>query len=390
MGLIEKKYKQTELGIIPNDWQIKEFQDVMTGFFSGATPYRGHPEYYKGVIKWITSGELKYNIITDTIEKITEQAVKNTNLKILPKGTFLFAITGLEAEGTRGSCGVTGEEATTNQSCMALFPKETLDSNYLYHFYVWQGKMLALKYCQGTKQQSYTAKIARSLPIIIPPTKSEQTAIATALSDVDALIENLEELIVKKRNIKQGVMQELLNPKDCWSKDRLGNLCKKITTGKVDANAMKKEGIYRFYTCAKNYFFIDKYAFDDEALLISGNGENVGYIHYFKGKFNAYQRTYVITGFFINVHFLKSYLDKYLPLRIEVEVNAGNTPYIKMSTLADMVVYYPSSTKEQESIAQKLSDMDFLIANLEQKLDKYKMIKNGMMQSLLTGKIRLI
>ena len=91
----------------------------MSGFFSGATPYRGRPEYYKGQINWITSGELNYNIITDTNEKITEEAVRNTNLKILPKGTFLFAITGLEAEGTRGSC---AKQALTrnNQSCMAL------------------------------------------------------------------------------------------------------------------------------------------------------------------------------------------------------------------------------------------------------------------------------
>ena len=113
----------------------------LTGFSSGRK-YRGRPEYYKGDIKWITSGELNYNIITDTFEKITEEAVSNTNLKILPKGTFLIAITGLEAEGTRGRCGVTGVEATTNQSCMALFPKVTLDNGYLYHFYVWQGKTL--------------------------------------------------------------------------------------------------------------------------------------------------------------------------------------------------------------------------------------------------------
>ena len=142
MEMKSNKFKHTELGIIPDDWEIKEFQDVMTGFFSGATPYRGRPDYYKGEIKWITSGELNYNIITDTNEKINEEAVRNTNLKILPVGTFLFAITGLEAEGTRGSCAFTGVESTTNQSCMALFPKEILDNDYLYHFYVWQGKKL--------------------------------------------------------------------------------------------------------------------------------------------------------------------------------------------------------------------------------------------------------
>jgi len=134
-----KENKTTEFGLIPSDWQIKEFQDVMSGFFSGATPYRGRPEYYKGQINWITSGELNYNIITDTNEKITEEAVRNTNLKILPKGTFLFAITGLEAEGTRGSCAITGIDATTNQSCMALFPFESLDVKYLNYAKVKRG-----------------------------------------------------------------------------------------------------------------------------------------------------------------------------------------------------------------------------------------------------------
>ena len=66
-----------------------------------------------------------------------------------------------------------------------------------------------------------------------------------------------------------------------------------MTTGKLDANAMVENGKYRFYTCAKDYYKINEYAFDTDALLISGNGANVGYIHHYEGKFNAYQRTYV-------------------------------------------------------------------------------------------------
>ena len=124
-----------------------------------------------------------------------------------------MAITGLEAEGTRGSCGIVGAEATTNQSCMALFPTKELLTEYLFHYYVNYGNSLALEYCQGTKQQSYTAKIVKILPIIVPPTIEEQQAIASALSDVDVLITALEQLITKKRNIKQGAMQQLLTGK---------------------------------------------------------------------------------------------------------------------------------------------------------------------------------
>jgi type I restriction enzyme S subunit len=154
MELVKEKYKQTELGLIPEDWNFVEFHEVMDGFSSGQTPYRGRPEFYTGNIPWITSGELNYNVITDTKEKITIEGVQDALLKTIPVGTFLFAITGLEAAGTRGSCAITGIEATTNQSCMALYPKKgLLTTPYLYHFYVRYGNDLAFKYCQGTKQQ---------------------------------------------------------------------------------------------------------------------------------------------------------------------------------------------------------------------------------------------
>ena len=174
-----------------------------------------------------------------------------------------------------------------------------------------------------------------------------------------------------------------------WCEKKLKNCFKKITTGKLDANAMVPNGEYRFYTCAKDYSFIDKYAFDDEALLISGNGANVGYIHYYKGKFNAYQRTYVISDFVDNVFCLKYFLDYYLKKRIQEEVNSGNTPYIKKNTITDMLVNTPTKESEQQLIAQYLSDIDLLIENLENLIEKKKLIKQGVMQELLTGKKRL-
>ena len=88
------------------------------------------------------------------------------------------------------------------------------------------------------------------------------------------------------RHTEEGVI-----PED-WEVVNLGRTCTQVTTGKLDANAMKESGEYRFYTCAKDYCQIDTYAFDTEALLVSGNGANVGYIHYYKGEFNAYKRTY--------------------------------------------------------------------------------------------------
>lgn len=190
-------------------WEMKRLEDVITHCSSGSTPSRNKPEFYKGNIRWITSGELNYNRIIDTQEKITKEALITANLKLIPPNTFLMAITGLEAEGTRGACGIVGRESTTNQSCMAIFTTHNLTVQFLFYYYVYRGKTLALQYCQGTKQQSYTAKIVKLLPILLPP-KEEQAAITCILSDMDTELSTLEQQLDKARNLKQGMMQELL------------------------------------------------------------------------------------------------------------------------------------------------------------------------------------
>lgn len=192
------------------EWKHGVWKDVLTGFYSGATPYRGKADYYKGNIRWVSSGELNYNIITDTIEHISERAQSETSLTMHPAGTFLMAITGLEAAGTRGSCAILGKEATTNQSCMAIYGTDKMVIPYLYHYYLLNGERLAFQYCQGTKQQSYTAAIVKELPIYYPCDIAEQRAIAQVLSDMDSEIELLEKKLAKYQQIKQGMMQELL------------------------------------------------------------------------------------------------------------------------------------------------------------------------------------
>ena len=93
---------------------------------------------------------------------------------------------------------------------MAIYPSSKLNTAFLFHYYVFRGDELALKYCQGTKQQSYTAKLVKLLPIDLPPSLEEQTAIATILSDLDSELAALESRLTKARQIKQGMMQELL------------------------------------------------------------------------------------------------------------------------------------------------------------------------------------
>jgi type I restriction enzyme S subunit len=173
-----------------------------------------------------------------------------------------------------------------------------------------------------------------------------------------------------------------------WEVKEIGSVCGTITTGKLDANAMRPDGPYRFYTCAKDYYQIDKFAFDCEALLISGNGAHVGYIHYYHGKFNAYQRTYVLFGFRDDIKFIQHYLSENFKKRIEVEVKAGGTPYITRPTIAETALPIPP-IPEQRAIATALSDVDALLAALDRLIAKQRDLKQAAMQQLLTGQTRL-
>ena len=175
---------------------------------------------------------------------------------------------------------------------------------------------------------------------------AEQKKIADFLFLLDERIATQNKIIDKLQSLIKGIAQhcirELING---WEYVRLGDICK-ITTGKLDANAQVENGQYPFFTCAERPFNIDSYAFDTEALLISGNGANLGYINYYKGKFNAYQRTYVLDQFSVNIQYVKWALKVLLPQRIAIEKSSSNTPYIVLSTLADLKIPIPNNSKQ--------------------------------------------
>ncbi|WRC81208.1 restriction endonuclease subunit S [Helicobacter pylori] len=230
--------------------------------------------------------------------------------------------------------------------------------------------------------------------IPLPPL-NEQIAIANILSDLDHYLYSLDALILKKESVKKALSFELLSQRkrlkgfnQNWQKVRLGDICE-ITTGSLDANEMVHYGKYRFYTCAKEYYFIDKYAFDTEAILISGNGAYVGYVHYYKGKFNAYQRTYVLDNFSEHIIFVKYFLTMFLQSHIQTNRNEGNTPYIVMATLKDFEIPLPP-LNEQIAIANILSDVDHEIISLKNKKRQFDNIKKALNHDLMSAKIRVL
>ncbi len=418
--LVPEGYKQTEVGVIPKDWTCDVWGNVFKGFSSGATPYRAIDRYYKGNIKWVSSGELNYNTILETIEHISEEAMQKANLTIHPAGTFLMAITGLEASGTRGSCAILGCDATTNQSCMALYGTDKVNVNYLRHYYVMNGDDLAFKFCQGTKQQSYTAKIVKRLPIAYPPLP-EQEAITKMLSDADTLISSLEKLILKKKAIKQGTMQQLLSGKKRlpgfsgeWVEMRVGDFGDFYggLSGKTKNDFGCGSATYITFLNVLSNVWIDISILEKVNVKESENQNQVQIGDLFfntssetpeeVGKCsvlladlpNTYLNSFCF-GFRLNTSevnplFLPFYFNSDEGRKIMRVLAQGATRYnLSKNNFADTVITLPEYT-EQNDIADILSDMDTEIKTLQKKLSKVRNIKQGMMQELITGRIRLI
>lgn len=400
---LPQKYKLTEFGEIPQDWVLCTFEDVLTTFSSGATPYRGNPEYYKGNIRWISSGELNYNRITETLEHISQSAVRNTNLRVHQPDTFLIAITGLEAAGTRGKCAFIGAPSTTNQSCMALNGTNKMTVDYLFWFYRMWGNYLAFKYCQGTKQQSYTAAIVKKLPIYCPPTIKEQSDIAEVLNDVDALIAVLDKKIEKRRLIKQGVMQELLTgtkrlPRfdkpwtvklmQDWIEEGAISLHRGKVISQKDIDA--HPGNYPIYSSSViNNGYMGSYAaYMFKRELISWSIDGGGNFFYRpKHKFSLTN----VCGYILLDESIFNY--RYLAYLLSFLHSKENFDYLikaHPNVISKIYRLARPEINEQQAIASILSDMDKEIADLEARRDKYTQIKSGMMQKLLTGQIRLI
>ena len=193
------------------------------------------------------------------------------------------------------------------------------------------------------------------------PKYEEQVKIGDLLRIIDDRINTQSKIIEELKTLRSALRYKLLHEMMVERMAKLGELCR-ITTGKLDANAMVEGGGYPFFTCAEQVYEIDQYAFDTEALLVSGNGANLGHIHYYCGKFNAYQRTYVLSDFSEDIQYLRQYLEAYLSKRIESEKNTGNTPYIVLGTLADMEIKLPK-VPEQQRIAHDLSVLSQKIEN---------------------------
>lgn len=348
-----------------------------------------------GDIMWMSSGELNKKFVFDVEGRITTEGLLNSSTHIIPPFCVLI---GLAGQGkTRGTAAYNYISLCTNQSIAAILPNDKYDSLYLYYVVDSKYDYLRLLSSGDGGRGGLNKNLLNSLEIVFPKSIAEQRAIAEALSDIDGLIAALDKKIAKKRLIKQGAMQQLLTGKkrlpgftEPWVEKKLGAISH-IKTGSCNGDQAVDNGKYPFFVRSQKVYAIDSYSYDGEAILVPGEGGIGNIFHYINGKFDYHQRVYKISDFaddvcgkYIFIYMLRYFGEYALSLSVKATVDS-----LRLPTFEEFVICLPIDIKEQQAIAVILTDMDKEIADLEAKRDKYRLLKSGMMQKLLTGQIRL-
>lgn len=402
---IQKGYKQTEVGVIPEDWEVKPISEVSKLINGrGFKPYEWQKEGLPIIRIQNLNGSDEYNYYSGSYDKKLE----------VESGQLLFAWSG--SKGTSFGPHVwKAEKGLLNYHTWKIVINESdIDKEYFLYALRKLTKYIEDK-AHGASALVHVQKWEMGkFQFPIPLIKSEQTTIATALSDADALIASLEKLIEKKRAIKQGAMQELLRPKEgwVWKKFKDKDVTDLITCGIAATPIYVDESLgYPFLSSTNvkdgkivwsNYKHIGK---DLHSLLYRNNPPMKGDILYSRVgtigeaaivdvdfEFSVYvSLTLIKIGKLLNNEFLKYLLNskRYKALAQREVLMGGGVGNLNVNVVREFDIPIPKYD-EQTRLATILSDMDDEITALEQKLGKYKLVKQGMMQELLTGKIRLI
>ncbi|MFV0150275.1 restriction endonuclease subunit S [Empedobacter falsenii] len=410
--MVKQGYKPTEIGVIPEDWEVVPLSNVFSYISYGFT--NPMPTTNNG--SWmVTANDVKNGRINyETARKTSEYAFKKLITdKSRPRVGDLL----LTKDGTLGRVAIVDKSnICINQSVAVIRTNDKIEVKFLKHllqdnFY----QKVMIENAGGSTIKHIYITVVDKMPIVLPPL-AEQEAIAAALSDADAWIDSLEQLIAKKRLIKQGAMQTLLTPPshaealEAWEVKKLGEVASYrrgsfpqpygLDKWYDDTNGMP---FIQVFDVAKNRklkidtkrkiselaqpmsVFVPKGTI---VLTIQGSIGRIALTQY-----DAYcDRTLLI------FEKIDSGLDKFYFLlaveqifEIEKEKAPGGTiKTITKEALSDFEIKYPKSLSEQERIATILSDMDAELEALATQLGKARQIKQGMMQELLTGRTRLV
>ncbi len=417
------RYKLTEVGMIPEDWKVTklgEVADIKTGPFGSALHEKDYVDDGTPIITVEHLGER--GVVYENVPMVSEDDRKRLKAYSLLEGDIVFSRVG---SVDRNSLVKERESGWlfSGRLLRIRLKHQGVDSAFLsYYFNQESTKQRIRSVAVGQTMASLNTQILKSINIAFPPTKSEQRAITTVLSDIDALITSLDKLITKKRDIKQATMQQLLTGKTRlpgfsgeWDVKKLEDECELITKGTTPTSLGKD-----FLTQGINFVKVeslteegdiiqDKLAFIDEEtynLLKRSQLKNKDILFSIAG---ALGRTAIVKQDILPANtnqalalirlkdrsclyhiFLAKYLTspeitKHIGL-INVQAAQAN---LSLEDVRHFVIKVPE-IPEQQAIATILSDMDAEIAALEHRREKTRMLKQGMMQELLTGKTRLV
>ena len=406
---IQAGFQKTEVGIIPNDWEVKELSsisDVKTGPFGSSLHEKDYVMDGTPIITVEHLGE--YGIVCENLPMVSEYDKKRLKAYSLKIGDIVFSRVG---SVDRNSLIKKNEEGWlfSGRLLRIRVANKNISPDYLsYYFHQETTKQRVRSVAVGQTMASLNTQILKNIKVALPPTKAEQTAIAIALNDADALITRLEKLIAKKRAVKQGAMQELFKPKYDWEEKTVGDIAV-VRDGTHQTPKYVNQGVpfYSVENVTANNFTNTKFISYNEHSFLTKNWKiekgdvlmtrigSIGVCKYIDWEVDA--------SFYVSLALLKinkdidakfiSHYSKYSYFKKEVEMNSLQFAYpqkINLGQISKVKIVIPKSKTEQTRIAQMLSDMEAEIEVLEKKLEKYKLIKIGMMQNLLTGKIRLV
>lgn len=323
-------------------------------------------EYQNAVIK----GDLLFNTSSETPEEVAMCSYVDTDIQNLYLNSFCFGF------------------RLNDSNVSGLFLSYLFRSKF--------GRSLMLELAQGSTRYNLQKKKFLQTELHIPQILAEQERIAEALSDVDALIKELDALIEKKRMVLKATMQDLLTARrrlpgfsEPWKEVKLGDLVNIHSGDTITAQQFVTNGHYPVYGANGIRGKYNSFNLDGEFILIGRVGALCGNIHISKGKVWASEHTLVCYPHSINLFspvFLAHILER---MNLIQYSGASAQPVIASNKLKPLLIRMPNLS-EQQAIAAILSDLDLEIAELEKKKEKYTSIRQGMMQQLLTGKIRLI
>ena len=423
-------YRQTEVGVIPESWEVKSANQIGKPVRGGSPRPAGDARYFNGAyIPWLTVAALtnipaSQLVVTETASCLTEEGALHS--RTLSAGTLILANSG----ATLGVAKILGIKCCANDGIAALLEfSKSVSPRYVAHFINTKTRYLRDTVATGNGQPNLNTELIGNFKIPFPPTKGEQESIAEALSDADALIESLEQLLAKKRHVKQGAMQELLTGRKRlpgfsgdWKQKRLGELFSFSGGLAAPRDQLTTDGYcYLHYgdihTSTKNYVDVRSEYQDipkldiqlkkvSPASLLSdgdlvfvdaseddeGTSRHVVIINPDETPFISGLHTIVAKNKAESLnHQYQRFCFQTAAIKLQFRFFAVGTKVSGMSKTNIVKVTLPvPSVSEQSAIAAILSDIDAEITALQTKLTKTRHLKQAMMQELLTGRIRLL